>query len=92
MNVQLNPEQFLAVYNSITSIASIEAKEVKIKMESVILEALTIIDDSSNQSKFSHWMKKEKEKLNALEDQLKLIKEPINDGLYPTPTSLKDEK
>jgi len=88
MNIQLNPEQFLAVYSSLLTNASIEAKEIKSKMDSVLLDALSTIDDSTNQNKFAHWMKKEKEKVTALNDELQTIKNSTvnfsqpDDGLY----------
>jgi len=92
MNITLSPEQFLTVYNAVITNPSLEAQEVKNKMDSVIIEALSTIDDSQNHSKFSHWIKKEKEKVVAMEVELKSIKDtptistqPFDDGLFPLP-------
>ncbi len=87
MILDLNPEQFLLVYNHVSSNLSSPAQELKMKMESPLLEALSSIDDTKNQSRFSSWMKQEKEKVVHLENDLKNIKahSPIvipDDGLY----------
>jgi len=74
MNLSLSPEQFLAVYTSVTVDQSLTAQEVKSKMEVVILEALGLIDDSKNQSKFSYWAKQENQKISGLQSELKSIK------------------
>jgi len=93
MNLSLSPEQFLAVYYSVSVNNSLTAQEVKAKMDTQLLDALSLIDDSKNQSKFSTWMKKEKEKVNTLEKELETIKaHPLDsnndDGLpyRPEPT------
>ena len=75
MNISLNPAQFLTLYNSVTKDSSVEAKEVKNKMDSILLEALVSSDDAHNNAKFGLWMKKEKEKLNELQDKLNSIKQ-----------------
>ena len=75
MNISLNPAQFLTLYNSVTKDSSVEAKEVKNKMDSILLEALVSSDDVNNNAKFGLWMKKEKEKLNELQDKLNSIKQ-----------------
>ena len=91
MNIQLSPEQFLTVYSSLLTNTSIEAKEIKNKMDSVLLDALSTIDDATNQSKFTHWMKKEKERVTAMNDELQSIKKSTtnfsqpDDGLYVRP-------
>lgn len=74
MNISLSPEQFIAVYNSIIVNPSREAYEVRSKMQSIILDALSTIDDSTNHNKFSHWMKKEQERLTDLQNELNSIK------------------
>ena len=76
MNINLNPEQLLTVYNSLISSSTAEAQEVRNKLEAMILEALSNLDDSNNANKFSHWFKKEKQRVEALETELKSIKEP----------------
>lgn len=74
MILNLSPEQFLAVYNSVSINPSLTAQEVRSKMDIVLLEALSSIDDSKNQSKFSYWAKQENEKISGLETELKSIK------------------
>jgi len=74
MILSLNPQQFLAVYNSVTINSSLTSQEVKSKMELILLDALSQIDDSKNQNKFDHWIKQEKEKVSSLENELKMIK------------------
>lgn len=81
MNIILNPEQFLKIYTTLVINQSIEMVEVKNKMESIILEALSTINNSNNQLKFFHWIEKEKEKIVELENKLKLIKTPDNPRL-----------
>jgi hypothetical protein len=55
-------------------------------MDIVLLEALSSIDDAKNQSRFSTWMKQEKERVVHMKSELENIK--INqkvvpdDGLY----------
>lgn len=71
MNISLNPEQFLTLYRSIATDEAPAAKEVKDKMDSILLEALRTVDDASNATKFSAWIKQEKEKVLELEDKLK---------------------
>ena len=94
MNLNLNSEQFLAVYNCINTTSSLTAQEVKSKMNLILLDALSIIDDTKNQSKFDHWMKQEKEKVEGLKVELKDLKistpSPSDDGL-PFPP-LQQEK
>ena len=87
MILNLNPEQFLTVYNSVSSNGTITAQEVKVKMDAQLLDALSLIDDSKNQSKFDSWIKKEKQKVDSLESELKSLKVntddvSIDDGLY----------
>lgn len=76
MNLNLNPEQFLAVYTSVALNQSLTAQEVKSKMDVILLDALGSIDDSKNQTKFSHWAKRENEKISGLKNELKSIKIP----------------
>lgn len=75
MNLNLSPSQFLVMYGMVLKDSSPEALEIRAKMESVLLEALSTIDDAKNQDKFVHWIKKEEEKVSALTNELKSIKE-----------------
>lgn len=74
MNLNLSPNQFLAMYGMVLKECSPEAIELRIKMEAVLLDALSMIDDAKNQDKFVHWIKKEEEKVSALATDLKSIK------------------
>lgn len=86
MILNLNAEQFLAVYNCIIATSSLTAQEVKSKMDLILLEALSSIDDSKNQSKFDNWMKQEKNKVESLKTELKAINVQIpDDGLHFPP-------
>jgi hypothetical protein len=85
MNLNLSPEQFLAIYNSLKNDSSITTQEVKSKMDLVLLDALSRIDDSRNQSKFGSWMKQEKEKVEVLESELKSIRSSVSDDGLPFP-------
>jgi hypothetical protein len=85
MNLNLNPEQFLAIYNSLRDNSSITSQEVKSKMDLILLNALSAIDDSKNQSKFGSWMKQEKERVEILESELKSIRNPVSDDGLPFP-------
>lgn len=86
MILNLNPEQFLLVYSRILDNSNLTAQELKSKMDIVMLEALSSIDAAKNQSRFSTWMKQEKERVVHMESELENIK--INqktipdDGLY----------
>ena len=96
MKLNLSPEQFLIVYNGVTNNSSLTAQEVKTKMDSQLIEALSLIDDSSNQSKFTSWMKQEKTKVSSLNEELKTLKlnqdQQPDDGLYFRPTNNSDER
>lgn len=94
MNLNLNPEQFLAVYNCITMSSSLTAQEVKSKMDLILLGVLSSIDDSKNQYKFDNWLKQEKEKVEGLKTELKDLKiahsSQSDDGLpFPPPMEKK---
>jgi hypothetical protein len=73
MNITLNPVQFLTLYNSVSKDSSPEAKEVKNKMDSILLEVLSSSEEVDKNRKFGLWMKKEREKLSQLEDKLDSI-------------------
>ena len=83
MILSLNPEQFLAIYNSVNTNSSLTAQEIKSKMDLILLDALSLINDSKNQSRLDNWMKQEKEKVENLESELKSIRNliPSDDGL-----------
>lgn len=86
MILNLNPEQFLLVYNRISDNSNLTAQDLKSKMDAMLLEALSSIDDVKLKSKFSTWIKQEKEKVDHLESELKNIKvnstTVSDDGLY----------
>jgi hypothetical protein len=83
MILSLNPEQFLAIYNSVNTNSSLTAQEIKSKMDLILLDALSLINDSKNQSRLDNWMKQEKGKVENLESELKSIRNlvPFDDGL-----------
>jgi len=83
--LSLNAEQFLLVYNKVSDNPAPSAQELKNKMDTILLDALSLIEDSKNQTKFSSWIKQEQERITFLNSELKIIKENISDdGLnYP---------
>jgi bacterioferritin (cytochrome b1) len=90
MIVNLNPQQFLAVYNSLTLHSSLTAQEVKSKMDLVLIEALSNADDSKSQLKFSNWTKQEEKKVEALKTELAAInlspaQSQSDDGIFIRP-------
>ena len=91
MVLNLNPQQFLAVYNSLTIDTSLTAKEVKSKMDLVLIEALSSVDDSKSQLKFNSWTKQEEKKVEALKTELASISLPSvshpDDGIFVRPES-----
>lgn len=93
MILNLNPEQFLLVYNYVSNSPNSIAQELKTKMDLTLLEVLSSIDDKKAQFSFLNWLKQEKEKIRHMENELEIIKENIkinqkvvhddaNDGLY----------
>lgn len=92
MILNLNSEQFLAVYTCIASSSSLTAQEVKSKMDVILLEALSSTDDSKNQSKFDHWMKQEKERVEGLKTELKTISASMSDDGLPFPPPAREKK
>jgi len=85
MILSLNPQQFLAVYNSVATNSSLTSQEVKSKMELILLDALSQIDDSKNQNKFDNWIKREKEKVHVLQSELKTLNSSVSDDGLPFP-------
>lgn len=92
MILNLNSEQFLAVYNSIASSQSLTAQEVKSKMDLVLLDALASTDDTKNQSRFDHWMKQEKERVEGLKTELKAITSSVSDDGLPFPPVVQEKR
>jgi hypothetical protein len=82
MNLQLNPEQALALYELIVASTASSPKselsdrlvEVKLKLQSSVVGALDAIYSTSNKDKFSSWVKKEQEKISDLSSQLENLK------------------
>ena len=82
MNLQLNPQQALALYELIvtTTVSSPKSElsdrlvEVKIKLQSSVVEALDTIYSTVNKNKFSSWAKKEQGKISQLNSQLEKLK------------------
>jgi len=100
MNLQLNPNQLLALYELVvhtTSTSSDSKKkstfiELKEKLHDVISNSLNQANDEKNKEKLSAWLGKEEQKINQLNDELSKLrqtridrsKEP-DDGLYFPP-------
>ena len=86
MNLNLSPEQFLAVYNSVAVNQNLTAQEVKSKMDLIMLEALSLVHDTKNHSKFETWLKQQSGKISVMKDELESIKQKSenipDDGLY----------
>lgn len=86
MILNLNAEQFLLVYNKISTDPIPPALELKNKMEILLLDALSSIEDAKNQAKLSNWIKQERDRVTSLENELKSISENIpDDGLHYPP-------
>lgn len=82
MNLQLNPEQALALYELIVATTSSSPKsdfsdklnEVKSKLQTSVVEALDAIYSASNKDKFCTWIKQEQDKISQLNSQLEKLK------------------
>jgi len=82
MNLHLNPSQLLSLYelvvSSLTSSVGAETnvalKETKQKLQTLILETLNEKYSSQNETKFTIWSKREKDKIVELSNDLKKIK------------------
>jgi len=86
MILNLNAEQFLFVYNRILDNPTQPAQELKNKMDALLLDALSSVEETKNQTKFSSWVKQEQERVASLKSELKTIKDNIpDDGLYCRP-------
>jgi len=97
MNLQLNPEQLVTLYELISeaSFSKTANKDCLIqlrkKLSGMILESLEKIYQSQNKQKHSIWENREQEKLRKLNLDLEKIKEvsdpkyPSDDGLYFPP-------
>lgn len=85
MNLNLNAEQFVELYSVLVDGHNPALQDLKSKMKLSLIETLSVIDESNNQSKFPYWFKKEKEKVEVMENQLKMINVAVDDGLFPPP-------
>ena len=82
MNLQLNPEQALALYELIIASTAatpkkdiiIKLDEVKNKIQILIAESLNTVYSSKNDANFSTWSKYEKSKISLLNEELEKIK------------------
>lgn len=82
MNLELNPEQALAIYELIIA-ATLNApkkdfvvrlEEVKCKLQLIMTDALCAAYSSSNKDKFNSWIKNEQDKISKLNSQLEKLK------------------
>ena len=73
MNLTLSPEQFLVIYNCMSTSPSITAQEIKLKMDVILLDSLSVVYDSKNRSKYLQWIKQEHEKISTLQSELKVV-------------------
>jgi len=105
MNLRLDPNQFLALYNALSiQLSSTDSdvpgwegvEEVKKRMEEIILDSLTAAEFSKVQPQFSKWADKEQQRIHQLEEDLKTIGsssasniEEIDDGVYAPPPKKK---
>jgi hypothetical protein len=100
MNLRLDPNQFLALYNALSiQLSSTDSdvpgwegvEEVKKRMEEIILDSLTATEVSKAQPHFSKWADKEQQRIHQLEEDLKTISlnssniNEIDDGVYAPP-------
>ena len=82
MNLQLTPEQALAIYELIiaTTVNApkkdfvVRLEEVKCKLQITMTEALCAVCSSSNKGKFDSWIKNEQDKISKLNFQLEKLK------------------
>jgi hypothetical protein len=83
MNLQLTPEQFLALYNSLgvhLSSADPETpgwtgvEEIRKKMEESILDLLSAATEEKNKKAYVRWIEHEQERISQLENDLNIIK------------------
>jgi glycogen synthase len=96
MNLQLTPEQFVALYELVSE-ASFAVKttkrdcfiQLREKLSGTIQESLEKVHQIQNKQKLSIWVKKEQEKLDKMNQDLENIKkETLNvkyssdDGLH----------
>lgn len=95
MNLQLTPEQLVAVYELVSE-ASFAVKTIKRdcliqlreKLSETIQESLEKVHQVQNKEKLSVWVKKEQEKLDKMNQDLENIKrDPLN-AKYPSDDGL----
>ena len=100
MILQLNSEQTLALFKLIVVETSkhdvclkgtTHLEEIKEKLQSVIIESLSTACISSNNMKFSSWIKNEQDRIDELTRKLKAIKDSFqqDDGLHFPPQKTK---
>lgn len=85
MNLHLNPSQLVSLYelvvSSLSSPMDVETnkvlKETKQKLQALILETLDEKYSSQNETKFTVWSKREKDKLVELSNDLQKIKSTV---------------
>jgi NAD-specific glutamate dehydrogenase len=83
MILNLNAEQFLLIYNKLLTDPAQSAHDLKNKMDILLLDLLSSMEDAKNQAKFSSWIKQEQDRISSLKSELKVINENISDdGLH----------
>ena len=100
MNLNLTPQQFLALYNSLSyQLDSTSSdtpgwgpvNQIRNAMNDVILDSLTSSETSRVQEKYGVWLEREQNKINHLKKELEDLKihrvpEP-DDGLFAKPNT-----
>lgn len=89
MNLNLNAEQFVELYSVLNEKQTPALQDLKSKMKLSLIETLSTVEDTNNHSRFPQWFKKEKEKVEAMENQLKMINATTDDGLFTPPPSFE---
>lgn len=99
MNLSLTPEQFLALYNSLSyhldssspedHIGWSEVNKIRDLMSESIVESLRRFDSTQNMLKYEAWASREQSRIESLKNELQNLKvhnvsEP-DDGLFPRP-------
>lgn len=97
--LNLTPEQFLALYNSLSYHLDssspedhpgwAEVDKIRETMAGSIIESLRRYDSTQNMTKYEAWANREKEKIEGLKQELQTLKvhnvsEP-DDGLFAKP-------
>lgn len=87
MNLQLNPSQLLALYETLVSVmttsTNVESNthlmEVKQKIQAGIIDVLNGAYKATNEDKFSTWSKHEQERISKLNADLENLKTILGD-------------